>query len=121
MEFHRLGFPVDADLAGVLSSYPLPRLDDFKFLPTGTTFAEKKAGFLDTLRSLKPGLTQINAMPAVESEALKRITEQWQPRVWDYEILRGDEVWNVIREEGILVVGWQEIMQRFEGRPADSE
>lgn len=114
MEFRRLGFPLDDELAAVLASYPLPRLDDFKFPPTGDTLDEKRTAFLEALRGLKPGLTQINLLPAVESEALKHLTDLWRQRVWDYDILRGDEFWTAIQEEGILLVNWRDVMRQFD-------
>jgi predicted glycoside hydrolase/deacetylase ChbG (UPF0249 family) len=115
MEFRRLGFPLEDELAAVLASYPLPRLDDFKFPPTGETLEEKRAAFLETLRELEPGLTQINVLPAVESDALKHLTDLWRQRVWDYDILRGAEFWTTLQEEGILLVNWRDVMRRFDG------
>jgi hypothetical protein len=70
------------------------------------------------LRGLRPGITQLMALPAEESDALKRLLpDQWQQRVWDRQLLTDPEVTAAIAEGEFTLTNWREMMRRFEARP----
>jgi predicted glycoside hydrolase/deacetylase ChbG (UPF0249 family) len=112
--FEQQGYPLPDDVIELLSDYPLPKVDDLQAVPQAETFGQKKAAFLTLLDELAPGITQIAFRPAVESEALPRITDDWQQRVFDAQLLLDPDVAAAIRDREIIVTDWKELMSRFE-------
>ena len=96
-----------------MNSYPLPKLDFFASAPKGNTYEEKKQNFMNLVRSLKPGLTEIIFHPAVESDTLKEITHSWQQRVWEYQMFSDPEMIRFFKDENIIFTNWIGIMERF--------
>ena len=120
--FREQGFPLPENVIEMLADYPLPKVDDLRFVGAAETYDEKKQAFLKMLVELKPGITQIAFHPAVESSALPRITRDAQQRVWDNQLFEDAEVRTALAADGIVITDWREIMRRFEGRPTvDSE
>lgn len=119
--FEQSGFPLPDDIIQLLADYPLPKVDDLRFVQDAESYQAKKQAFLKTLADLKPGLTQIAFHPAVESDALKAIVPDWQQRVWDAELMADPEVRQTLEAQGIRVTNWREIMQRFDGQPAPGD
>jgi hypothetical protein len=117
-QFRQEGLPLDVEMIELIARYPLPKVDDLKFFPDGQTYEEKRVRLLDMLRGLQPGITQVVALPAEESDALKRmLPDQWQQRVWDRQLLRDPEVTAALAHERFTLTNWREMMRRFEGRP----
>ena len=90
---------------------------ELRFVADAESYEAKKQAFLKTLRELQPGITQIAFHPAVESDALKRITPDWQQRVWDAQLLADPDVKQALESSGIIITNWRELMKRFEGTP----
>ncbi len=118
VQFRQQGMPMDENMIELIAHYPLPKVDELRFMPIDLSYDGKRQQFYQLVRSLPPGITQIVAHPAVESKALKSITDDWQQRVWDAQLLADSEVHKFFVQEGILFTSWKEIMHRFEGRPA---
>lgn len=122
--FREEGYPVDEEMVDLIRSYPLPKLDDLQPFPVADTLEEKRELFYEMARSLKPGLTLVVLRPAEMSKGLKKLTPEWQQRVWESAVLRDEKTHTVMKEQKILVTTWREIMERFEGvrpAPANSE
>ena len=119
--FRNAGYPVPDDIISLLSDYPLPKVDDLRMIAPAESYEAKKQAFLTMLRELPPGLTQIAAHPAVESDALKQIMPDWQQRVWDARLLADDDVRAALRNDGVALTNWRDIMNRFQGRSATSD
>jgi predicted glycoside hydrolase/deacetylase ChbG (UPF0249 family) len=113
--FEEQGFPLPDDIIELVSSYPLPKVDDLRHIPETETFEQKKEQVLALLDGLKAGITQIAFRPAVASDALPRITEDWQQRVWDAQLFQDPDVAAALRAREIIVTDWKELMRRFEG------
>lgn len=114
-EFHDQGLPVDDEMLDLIANYPLPKIDDIRLLPPGDSYEERRERFLKQVAELPPGITQFVARPAVESEALRRVTGDWQQRAWDAQLLADPQVKASLAEQGVVLTNWREIMQRFEG------
>jgi hypothetical protein len=114
--FAQMGFPLPENIIQLLEDYPLPKVDDLRFVADAASFDEKKAAFLTMLSELSPGITQIAFSPAEASDALPRIMPDWQQRVWDAELMADDEVRQALEADGVIVTDWLELMRRFEGR-----
>ena len=118
-EFRARGTPLDASMIQLLLDYHLPKLDELKFTPEADSYEEKREQFLQMVQDLPPGITQIVSQPATESDALKSITDQWQQRVWDAQLLADPAVHQRLIEQGVLFTNWSEMMRRFEGSMPD--
>lgn len=114
-QFRREGVPLPEELVALLDDYPLPKLDDFRILPSAESYEANKQAFLKSIADLKPGLCQFIFTPAVESSALPLIVEDATQRVWDYELLQDEEVSTALEENGVILTDWREVMRRFEG------
>ncbi|MDG2383113.1 MAG: polysaccharide deacetylase family protein [Pirellulaceae bacterium] len=108
------GFPITEDMQMLLQRYPLPKLDDIKFLEDTTTYPQRLAELAEAIGELKPGLTQIMFAPAIESDSLKAITPRWQQLVWDSKLLADPLTKALLKQEGVRLTNWREVMQRFE-------
>jgi predicted glycoside hydrolase/deacetylase ChbG (UPF0249 family) len=118
--FRQQGFPVDETVIQLITNYPLPKLDDLQRFPAADTYEATRDAWCELLTMIRPGLTQIICHPAVESEGLKRLTPDWQHRVWTLQALSDDKVQEALAREKIQFTTWREIMHRFEqGVPAE--
>lgn len=114
--FRDQGYPVPDELIQVLNDYPLPKVDDLRIVQPAESYEAKKQQFIEMVQGLPPGLTQVAFRPAVESEALKQIMDDWQQRVWDLQLMQDPEVRAALVAEGVILTDWRELMDRFEGR-----
>lgn len=120
-EFRQEGYPLPEDVLQALDDYPLPKLDDLRFVPDGQSYDAKKQALLDMIGELAPGITQIEFRPAVASDALPQMVDDSQQRIWDADLLADQEVVQSLQAEGIVLTNWREIMRRFAGDAAASE
>jgi hypothetical protein len=58
-------------------------------------------------------LNEIIYHPSVETEGLKHITNSWQQRVWENRLFTDPVVQQYIKDNGIIVTNWKEVMTRF--------
>ncbi|MCC7085360.1 MAG: polysaccharide deacetylase family protein [Pirellulales bacterium] len=121
-EFQQKGFPLTPSIVGMISKYPLPKLDDLKFSPTADNYEGKRNALMKLIQSLSPGLTQIVFRPAIEGGGLKRIDPHWQQRLWDNQLLSDSKLQEFYQSQSVIFTNWKEIMRRFEGavqRPSE--
>lgn len=119
--FRQQGFPLPDDLIQLFGDYPLPKVDDLRFVPRADSYEAKKQALLSLIRDLPPSLTQIAIFPAEESAAIKQIVPAWQERVWEARLFADDDVQAALRSDGVIVTDWREVMQRFAGQPAAAD
>jgi hypothetical protein len=121
-DFIEAGNPVPDDVLMALDEYPLPKLDALRFVPDADSYDAKKQALLTMIGELPPGITQIEFRPAVASDALPRMVDDAQQRIWDAELLADQEVIRALQADGIVLTDWREIMRRFEGKvPAGAD
>jgi hypothetical protein len=113
--FEEQGFPLPDDIVQLLVDYPLPKVDDLRFVGDAPTYDDKKRAFLTMLQELQPGLTQVAFRPAERSDALPRIALDWEQRVWDAQLLADEDVLGALNDANVTLTTWREIMQRFSG------
>ncbi len=112
-KFRKQGVPItDAGLK-LLAGYTLPKLDDFHTVAEGKTYEEKRQKLFEQLRLFPPGLHEIIFHPSVETAGLKKITNAWQQRVWEDRLFADPVVQRFIKDNGIVVTDWKEVMARF--------
>lgn len=90
----------------------LPVLDDLH-TGSGSWPPEKKTPLLvELLRSLNPGVTEILFHASLPTEDFPVITASSNSRLGDLRALTSPEVAAVIKEKGIVLTTWRELMQR---------
>ncbi len=114
--FRAAGYPITDEVIANVGDYSLPKLDNFTSVQEGSTYEIKRDNFFKLVKSLNAGLTEIIFHPATQSENLKTITGTWQQRVWEGELFADPVVIRFLKDEGIIITNWKEIMNRFENR-----
>jgi predicted glycoside hydrolase/deacetylase ChbG (UPF0249 family) len=112
-KFRAQGYPFSDEMLKLLADYPLPKLDDFHSVAAGKTYEEKRQKLFEQVRALPAGLHEIIFHPSVESEGLKRITNSWQQRVWEDQLLTDPMVRQFWKEQGIVITDWKDVLKRF--------
>jgi len=112
--FRREGYPITDDVVELLNNYSLPKLDNFSSVRDGDSYKNKRDNFFELVNSLKPGLTEIIFHPSVETENLKTITGSWQQRVWEAQLFSDPDVKEFLKNNGIIITTWREVMERHE-------
>lgn len=82
--------------------------DDFVYEDLPRDPGEAKRFWMDRLRRLKPGVTELYIHAALPSEELKTITGRWAMRAAEYELFTNDsDLKELIRQEGIVLIGYR--------------
>lgn len=118
--FKKAGYPITNEVINMMGKYQLPKLDNFTSVPEGKTYDEKRENFFSLVKSLNPGLTEIIFHPSVETENLKTITHSWQQRVWESQLFADPVVQKFLKDEGIIITDWKEIMKRYDEKEEEN-
>jgi len=82
--------------------------DDFVYEDLPREPAEAKRFWMDRLRRLKPGVTELYIHAALPTEELKAVTGSWAMRAAEYELFTNDpDLKELIRQEGIVLIGYR--------------
>lgn len=87
-------------------------LDDLVSIEGNVPLEKQEQFYVDTIRKLKPGITQIIIHCGVEGEELKAITGTHARRDMDRQVFCDPEIRAVIKSEGIHLITWREIGER---------
>jgi len=91
----------------------LPVIDDLDMRSYGWHgWEEKKEGMIQSVRDLKPGITEFIVHCAAMSETLPHVLRNTDVRVNDTRILIDPDFKQVIEDEGIILTNWKELMER---------
>jgi len=77
--------------------------------PGQRNLADRRKVYLETLRNLKPGITQIIIHPGVLNDELAAATGRAGDRDADYRVFLEKETQALMKELGIELVGWQDV------------
>ena len=116
--FKKAGYPIDENVIESVKNYKLPKLDFFSSVPKGKTYEEKREKFINHVKELPAGLTEIIFHPSVESENLKTITNSWQQRVWEAQLFSDPIVKQYFIDEDIVFTNLDEIITHAEDTEA---
>ena len=108
------GFPLTQAMIDLVDSYPLPKLDDLRYIPEADSYDAKRKAFFEMIRELPPGLTQIITLPADRTPALENFSPRWEDRVWEARLLNDSKTEKFLADEGVVLTNWIEVMHRFE-------
>jgi chitin disaccharide deacetylase len=90
----------------------LPVLDDMHTASYNWKKDEKLAEYSDAIRNLKPGLTEFVVHPTKQSEEMDYITGNRVLLYGDHKTLTDKRLLDVIKEEGVILTSWTEVMKR---------
>lgn len=57
------------------------------------------------------GVTETFVHPSVESDELKGITGRWLDRVWEYQLMKDPYVHNYLKEHGVELISYRELIK----------
>lgn len=73
--------------------------------------------WLEQLRQLKPGVTELYIHPALDTAEMRGITNSWQWRHGEFHAFLDDpDIQNCIREEGIILIGYRPLRDLQRGK-----
>jgi len=112
-KFKKQGYPFDVEMLKLIEEYPLPKLDDFHGVQEGKNYEDKKDKFYTLIREMSPGLNEYIFHPSIDTPGLKKITGSWQQRIWEDRMFADPEVQAFLKEQGVIITNWKEVMARF--------
>ncbi|BDU51584.1 polysaccharide deacetylase family protein [Haliovirga abyssi] len=83
------------------------------FMEEGETYEMFKQEFIDFLKSVDYGVTEYFFHPIKDDEEAKAANPYWEKRYWEYQIIKEDEVWEVIKEREIELISWRPLKEKL--------
>ena len=80
-------------------------------LDRAKTRVERIAYAEQVLGELQPGLTHFIIHPSIDTPELRAITPDWSCRVADYEAFKSEALRNIIKKNGIQVIGYRPVKE----------
>ncbi|MBE0686263.1 MAG: polysaccharide deacetylase family protein [Anaerolineaceae bacterium] len=95
-----------------LEGQGVPLLDHLRTIPLDEPDNRFEQA-VEIFDALPPGITHFIIHPATETPELKAITSDWKSRVGDFQLFRNKKIHTYLRNNGIHVVGYQEVKSAF--------
>ncbi len=112
-------YPGVIKMAKQLEQQGMPVLDAMYQFYTRGTLQSRREKYLDTLRSLPPGVSEIIIHCGYNDEELRAVTSSAPIRDTDRAIFMDPDVVKEIKEMNIEVIGWKDFQQlRFDRDPS---
>lgn len=96
------------ELKSVLENNGLPVLDDLVQFYGEPDYSKRKKRYLETLRALKPGVTQIIIHCGIDNQELQNITNSSSRRDGDRRVFTDPLVIKEVKTLGIEVITWRQ-------------
>ena len=90
----------------------LPVLDDLHTVAYGWRTYDKTDLFIDLLRDMKPGVSQVIIHATVQTPNFDEISGSGVTRQGDLNAMLDPKLKEFIEEEGIILTSWRELMER---------
>lgn len=75
-----------------------------------SSYPELKAYYMNELMQLSPGVTELCLHPSKESSDFVH-NDDWQMRIWEYQLLCDGDFLRLLEEEDISLVSWKTVSQ----------
>lgn len=98
-------------MLGVLEERNMPILDRLEQHYGGKTHADRRATYVDTLKSLGPGVTQLIIHCGYDNEELRHITSSASRRDGDRRIFCDPDIKQLVDELNIEVITWHQFRE----------
>jgi chitin disaccharide deacetylase len=99
-------------LAEMVWASGLPVLDDLHTAAYDWKTDDKTAEFIKAMCNLKPGITQVIIHATERTPNFDQITTSGELRQGDLNAMLDTELKKVIKEEGIILTSWKEMMEK---------
>ncbi len=99
-------------LAETVWASGLPVIDDVHTDSYGWNSTDKTDKFIEMLRAMKPGITQVILHATVPSPNFDQISESGEKRGGDLNAMLDPKLKQAIEKEGILLTSWRELIER---------
>lgn len=99
------------ELSRMLADKRLPLLDSLSQFYGGDTHEMRRENYLEVLRELKPGVSELIIHCGVDNDELKAITNSHANRDGDRRIFTDPEVMAEIKRLGIEVISWKQLRE----------
>lgn len=96
------------ELKAVLKKNGLPVLDDLVQFYGERDYEKRKNAYLETLRNLKPGVTQIIIHCGFDNQELQNITSSSSRRDGDRRVFTDPNVIKEVKDLGVEVITWKQ-------------
>lgn len=116
--FRSQGYPISEKHVALMAGYDLPKLDLFLSMPSRKNYREIKKAFMDMVKGLEPGITEIIFHPATPSPAMRKITGSWKQRSSEARLFEDPEIKQFLKDQGVGFTNWKEMMRRFDAKRA---
>ena len=110
---------LDQGSAAIIESYlsgleeqGFPLLDHIRSIPLDQP-KDRLQTAKNIFKNLPPGITHFIIHPSIETEELKSITPDWESRVGDFELFANKDIHQFLKNEGIHIIGYNDIKQQF--------
>ncbi|WP_282937298.1 ChbG/HpnK family deacetylase [Paenibacillus sp. RC67] len=88
-------------------------IDDLYTLPylrrEGETYESAKEELIQSLRRLRPGITQITLHPSLYQSGSKPLTQQQETREMEYRLFQDPDIKRRIEQERLRLISWKKI------------
>ncbi|MBK7134043.1 MAG: polysaccharide deacetylase family protein [Bacteroidales bacterium] len=75
-------------------------------------YKDVKSFWINIVKNLKPGVTELYVHASKESDELKAITNSWRTRIQEADLFTNDEdMKKLIKEEKIILIGYRPLME----------
>ncbi len=95
-------------LLGILDKQGLPVLDALYQYYSGGSHEQRRQLYIDALRGLKPGVSEIIIHCGVDNAELRAVTSSASNRDGDRRIFTEPEIAKLIKDEGIELLTWKQ-------------
>jgi len=99
----------------------LPIVDNLVPADYGTSPENKKAEYVELLRTLPAGINILIVHCAIDTPNWRAITEAAPRWIADYEVMLDPELKRIIEEEGIIMTTWRELKARRDAIGKETE
>ncbi len=70
---------------------------------------ERREWFLNNLKNLKPGVTELFIHPSIESSEIKAITSRWKTRKMEMDLFTDPATEKLLKDMGVVLIDYQAI------------
>ncbi|MDZ5254375.1 carbohydrate deacetylase [Clostridium sp. LIBA-8841] len=105
-------YPASQFFASIADIYNVPIPDyvfKFPYKDLLIDYEEKKKGFIEMLSKLPNGISEVHIHPSVDDRDIREITETYEERIHEYNLLLDKDVIDAIGKFGINIIKYSDI------------
>lgn len=101
-----------AGVVQALDKHDLPVLDGLAQFYGGDTHEQRRKNYYDTIRNLKPGVSELIIHCGIENEELRAITSSAARRDGDRRIFTSEKTRQLLKDENVTLLTWKQFRQQ---------